>query len=140
MQASSLVNLRRHSLMMIKLSRTVSHAMAYKQLTKRRQVHAMFCCRHFQCVRIKSHCRHEPTEFLTTRTDQSKRDILIQYVLNNVCRKIAATVIKASNFQRMHFMQQKCQQNSTFFCQSPRIYTRFINKENITSFHSNSHH
>ena len=33
---------RRCSLIMIKLSRTVPHALAYKQLTKLRQVHEMF--------------------------------------------------------------------------------------------------
>ena len=97
-QASSLVDLRRRSFTMIKLSRTVPHALAYKQLTKLCQVHAMFCCRHFGCVRIEPHCRHESTEFLTTRTDQSKCDILIHYVLNlfKVCSKIFCT--KFSNF------------------------------------------
>ena len=28
-----------------------------------------------------NHCRHQSTELLTTQTDQSKRDILIDYVL-----------------------------------------------------------
>ena len=41
----------------------------------------MFCCRHFYCVRIELHCKHRSIEFLTTQTDQSKRDILIDYVL-----------------------------------------------------------
>ena len=44
----------------------------------------MFCCRHFYSVRIEPHCRHRSTEFLTTQTDQSKRDILIDYVLMHV--------------------------------------------------------
>ena len=47
MQAPALVDLRRGSFIMIKFFRTVPHALAYKQLTKLRQVHAMFCCRHF---------------------------------------------------------------------------------------------
>ena len=81
MQAPVLVELRRRCFVMIKVSRTVPHALAYKQLTKLLQVHAMFCCRHFQRVRIERHCRHDTTEFLTTRTDQSKRDILIYYDL-----------------------------------------------------------
>ena len=38
MQAPALVDLRRRSFIMIKFSRTVSHALAYKQLTKLRQV------------------------------------------------------------------------------------------------------
>ena len=81
MQAPALVDMRHRSFIMIKFFRTVPHAPAYKQLTKLRQVPAMFCCRHFQCVQIKPHCRHESTKFLTTRTDQSKRGILIHYVL-----------------------------------------------------------
>ena len=44
----------------------------------------MFCCRHFYCVRIESHFKHRSIEFLTTQTDQSKPDILIDYVLNCV--------------------------------------------------------
>ena len=82
-QAPALVDLRRRSFIMIKFSRTVQHAPAYKQLTKLRQVPAMFCCRHFWCVRIEPHRRHESTEFLTTRTDHSKRYILFHYVLKN---------------------------------------------------------
>ena len=41
----------------------------------------MFCCRHFYCVRIEPHWKHRSIEFLTTQTDQSKGDILIDYVL-----------------------------------------------------------
>ena len=41
----------------------------------------MFCCRQFYCIRIELHCKHMSIEFLTTQTDQSKRDILIDYVL-----------------------------------------------------------
>ena len=52
-----------------------------KQLIKLREVHAMFYCRHFNSVRIESHSRHPSIKFLTTQTDQSKRDILIHYVL-----------------------------------------------------------
>ena len=81
MQAQALVDLRRRSFIVIKFSRTVPHTLAYKQLTILRQVHAsaMFCCHDFCCVRIEPHCRHESTEFLTMRTDQSNvwRDILI---------------------------------------------------------------
>ena len=40
----------------------------------------MFSCRHFYCVWVEPHCKHRPVEFLTTQTDQSKRDILIDYV------------------------------------------------------------
>ena len=47
MQASTLVDLRRRSFIMIIFSRTVPHAVAYKQLVKLRQLHAMFCFRHF---------------------------------------------------------------------------------------------
>ena len=47
MQAPALVDLRRRSFIMIKFSRAVPNVLAYKQLTKFRQVHAMFCCRHF---------------------------------------------------------------------------------------------
>ena len=42
----------------------------------------MFCCRHFYRVRIEPHCKHRSIEFLTTQTDQSEGDILIDYVLN----------------------------------------------------------
>ena len=42
----------------------------------------MFCCRHFYRVRIKPHCKHRSIEFLTTQTDQSKGDIVIDYVLS----------------------------------------------------------
>ena len=38
MQAPALIDLRRRSFIMIKFSRTVPHALAYKQLTKLRQV------------------------------------------------------------------------------------------------------
>ena len=79
MQALAGVDLRRRSFITIKFSRNVPHALAYKQLTK--LVHAMFCCLHFYCVRVEPHCRHESTVYLTTRTGQSKRDILIHYVL-----------------------------------------------------------
>ena len=41
----------------------------------------MFCCRHFYRFRIEPHCKHRSIEFLTTQTDQSKGDILIDYVL-----------------------------------------------------------
>ena len=44
----------------------------------------MFCCRDFYCVRIEPQCKHRSIEFLTTQTDQSKRDILIDYVLTFV--------------------------------------------------------
>ena len=44
----------------------------------------MFCCYHFYCVRIEPHCKHRSIEFLTTQTDQSKRNILIDYVLNTI--------------------------------------------------------
>ena len=42
----------------------------------------MFCCRHFYRIRIEPHCKHRSIEFLTMQTDQSKGDILIDYVLN----------------------------------------------------------
>ena len=42
----------------------------------------MFFCHHFYCVRIETHCRHRSTKFLTTQSDQSKRDILVGHVLN----------------------------------------------------------
>ena len=61
-------------------SRTVT--LAYKQLTKLRHVHVMFCYRHFYCVVIKPHCINRSATFKTTQTDQSKHDILIGYVLN----------------------------------------------------------
>ena len=32
-------------------------------------------------------CRHRSIEFLTTQADQSKRDILIDYVLTNFTRQ-----------------------------------------------------
>ena len=41
----------------------------------------MFYCCHFYFVRIEPHCRHRSTEVLIMQTDQSKRDILIDYVL-----------------------------------------------------------
>ena len=63
---------------------TVTRALACKKLKKRRQVHVVFCCRHFYYVRIKSHCRHRSTELLTTQTDQSKRYVLIDYVLKQL--------------------------------------------------------
>ena len=47
MQTPALVDLRRRSFVMIKFSRAVPSALAYKQLTELRQVHAMFCCRDF---------------------------------------------------------------------------------------------
>ena len=40
----------------------------------------MFCCRHFHCVRIEPTRKRRCIEFLTTQTDQSKCDILIDYV------------------------------------------------------------
>ena len=48
----------------------------------RKLCQVMFCCRHFYRVRIEPHCKHRSIEFLTTQTDQSKGDILIDYVLN----------------------------------------------------------
>ena len=39
------------------------------------------CCRHFHCVRIEPTRKRRCIEFLTTQTDQSKCDILIDYVL-----------------------------------------------------------
>ena len=42
----------------------------------------MFCCGHFHCVRIEPHRKRMCIEFLTTQTDQSKCDILIDYVPN----------------------------------------------------------
>ena len=42
----------------------------------------MLCCRHFYCVRIEPHFRHQSAKFLTKQTDQSKRNILIDDVLN----------------------------------------------------------
>ena len=39
---------------------------------------SMFCC---SVIRIESHCRHRSTEFLTTQSGQSKRDVLIHYLL-----------------------------------------------------------
>ena len=77
-QAPALVDLRRHSFIMVKFSR-----LAYKQLTKLRQVHAMFCVAISSGFESNHNCRHESTEFLTTRADQSKHDILVHYVLNN---------------------------------------------------------
>ena len=50
----------------------------------RKLCQVMFCCRHFYCVRIEPHCKHRSIEFLTTQTDQSKGDILIDYVLIKV--------------------------------------------------------
>ena len=47
----------------------------------RKLCQVMFCCRHFYCVRIEPHCKHRSIEFLTTQTDQSKGNILIDYVL-----------------------------------------------------------
>ena len=70
-QAPALVDLRRHSFIMIKFSRTVPHALTYKQLTKLLQVHSMFCC-HFWCVRIEPHCRQESTECLTLRIPRGR--------------------------------------------------------------------
>ena len=48
----------------------------------RKLCQVMFCCRHFYRVRIEPHCKHRSIEFLTTQTDQSEGDILIDYVLN----------------------------------------------------------
>ena len=93
MRTPALVDLRHRSFIMIKFSRTVPNALAYKQLTKLRQVYAMFCCRHFYCVLIEPHCRHESTEFSKTRTDQSKRAILIHHVLMGYSRKHPHTLM-----------------------------------------------
>ena len=49
----------------------------------------MFCCRHFYCIRIEPHCKHRSIKFLTAQTDQSKRDILIYYVLRRLFRNQA---------------------------------------------------
>ena len=43
----------------------------------------MFYCSHFYCVRIEPHCKHRSIEFLTTQTDQPKRDILIMFLIEN---------------------------------------------------------
>ena len=66
MQAPALVNLRRHTFIMFKFFRTVPHALAYKQLTQ---------------TSSSTYNVLLSTEILTTRTDQSKRDILIHYAL-----------------------------------------------------------
>ena len=50
MQAPALADLRSRSFIMIKFSRIVLHALAYKQLTKLLQVHVMFCSRHSSAV------------------------------------------------------------------------------------------
>ena len=44
----------------------------------------MFCYRHFHCVRIEPTRKRRCIEFLTTQTDQSKCDILIDYVLRKL--------------------------------------------------------
>ena len=48
----------------------------------------IFCCRHFHCVRIEPTRKRRCIEFLTTQTDQSKCDILIDYVLNIALKHI----------------------------------------------------
>ena len=60
----------------------------------RKLCQVMFCCRHFYCVRIEPHCKHRSIVFLTTQTDQSKGDILIDYVLNafNCTLRIDTTI------------------------------------------------
>ena len=54
----------------------------------------MFCCRHFYCVRIEQHCKHRSIEFLTTQTHQTKRDILIDYVLIIDNEAIAVQILR----------------------------------------------
>ena len=54
----------------------------------RKLCQVMFCCRHFYRVRIEPHCKHRSIVFLTTQTDQSKGDILIDYVLKLFWMKI----------------------------------------------------
>ena len=68
---------------MVKFFRTVPHAIAYKQLKKLRQVHAMSAVvissalesNHIVDMGLQSGSRHGPT-----RMNQSKREILIHYV------------------------------------------------------------
>ena len=80
-----------------------------KQLTKVRQVHiqvdAMFCCRNFYCVPIKHHCRHQSTKFLTTQTDQSEHNILIDYVLNDFWPSLKRYPLQASKQWKEKYKQ-----------------------------------
>ena len=54
----------------------------------------MFCCRHFYRVRIEPHYKHRSIEFLTTQTDQSKGDILIDYVLKEFYQLAEASSLR----------------------------------------------
>ena len=56
-------------------------------------------CRPFYCVGIEPHCKHGSIEFSTTQTDQSKRDILIDYVLIffNLCAMLSPTKVQMYN-------------------------------------------
>ena len=57
----------------------------------------MFCCRHFHCVRIEPTRKRRCIEFLTTQTDQSKCDILIDYVLKQYFLQECLLLIRSSD-------------------------------------------
>ena len=87
-----------------------------------------FCCRHFYCVRIEPHCKHRSIEFLTTQTDQSKRDILINYVLINFLNKSNhwwGSILSARFLSLFHFNSLTIFQNALgLLLQDHRFYSK----------------